>query len=80
MGAGQHCGIQGQDPSDVDFVSPTSRPDISPDIVNRTFDGNDVEAVLGKGDVKAGVHRAELVDLPEMPAAAIEGEASFFVN
>ena len=79
VGAGQHGRIQGQDPANVDFIGPASGPGMTPDVVNRAFHGNDVEAVLGERDFKARVHRTELVDITDMPAAAAIKENSLVV-
>ena len=58
---------------------PRPGPGIPPDIVNCAFDGDDVEAVLRKGNFKAGVHRTELVNILEMSSAPIK-DVSLFVH
>ena len=63
----------------MDFVSPPSGPGMAPDVVNRAFDGNDVQPVLGERDLKTGVHRTELVGINEMPSTAIQ-EIAVFVH
>ena len=38
----------------MDLIGAAPDPGVAPDVVNRTLDGNDVEAVLGKRDVESG--------------------------
>ena len=78
--AGQHGRIQSQDPADMDFVGAASAPGIPPDVVNRAFDGDDVEAVLGERDLKARVQGTELVGVGEMPSTGIEGNPLFVLR
>ena len=45
---------------------------MAPDVVNRTFYGNDVEAVLDELNFKARVHGTELVGIADMAPAFIK--------